>query len=184
MKPSDAFSADLRFSYDRTETSAYYFVIPRSEEGNPFSDFTTPGNANDVSSPIHIGNRSRRDSRERCGWGCKGSGGRSPRGPRTSQTRYTMPSSRRGTLAEQGSCGEPCRGAMASTTNYVEHPQLVAERIERFANIVGRERVMAGTDCGFGTFAGFGPVERDIAYLKLQSLVEGAEIASRRLWRR
>jgi 5-methyltetrahydropteroyltriglutamate--homocysteine methyltransferase len=74
-------------------------------------------------------------------------------------------------------------GLLATTTNYVEHPQLVAERIERFAKIVGRERVMAGTDCGFGTFAGFGPVEPDIAYLKLQSLVEGAQIASRRLWR-
>ena len=61
--------------------------------------------------------------------------------------------------------------------------ELVAERIERFADIVGRERVMAGTDCGFGTFAGFGPVEPDIAYLKLRSLVEGAQIASRRLWR-
>ena len=74
-------------------------------------------------------------------------------------------------------------GVLATTTNYVEHPQLVAERIERFAKIVGRERVMAGTDCGFGTFAGFGPVEPDIAYLKLRSLVEGAQIASRRLWR-
>jgi 5-methyltetrahydropteroyltriglutamate--homocysteine methyltransferase len=74
-------------------------------------------------------------------------------------------------------------GLLATTTNYVEHPQLVAERIERFAQIVGRERVMAGTDCGFGTFAGFGPVEPDIAYLKLQSLVEGAQIASGRLWR-
>jgi 5-methyltetrahydropteroyltriglutamate--homocysteine methyltransferase len=74
-------------------------------------------------------------------------------------------------------------GVLATTTNYVEHPQLVAERLERFARIVGRERVMAGTDCGFGTFAGFGPVEPDIAYLKLQSLVEGARIASGRLWR-
>jgi 5-methyltetrahydropteroyltriglutamate--homocysteine methyltransferase len=74
-------------------------------------------------------------------------------------------------------------GVLATTTNYIEHPQLVAERIERFAHIVGRERVMAGTDCGFGTFAGFGPVEPDIAYLKLKSLVEGAQIASGRLWR-
>ena len=74
-------------------------------------------------------------------------------------------------------------GVLATTTNYVEHPQLVAERLERFAHVVGRERVMAGTDCGFGTFAGFGPVEPDIAYLKLQSLVEGARLASRRLWR-
>jgi len=73
-------------------------------------------------------------------------------------------------------------GMLATTTNYVEHPELVAERLERFAHLVGRERVMAGTDCGFGTFAGFGPVEPDIAYLKLKSLVEGARIASRRLW--
>jgi len=74
-------------------------------------------------------------------------------------------------------------GLLATTTNYIEHPQLVAERIERFAHIVGRERVLAGTDCGFGTFAGFGPVEPDIAYLKLQALAEGAQIASSRLWR-
>jgi 5-methyltetrahydropteroyltriglutamate--homocysteine methyltransferase len=71
-------------------------------------------------------------------------------------------------------------GVLSSTTNYVEHPMLVAERIEHFANIVGRDRVIAGTDCGFGTFAGFGPVEPDIAYMKLRSLVEGAQIASRR----
>ncbi|MEJ0005259.1 MAG: hypothetical protein WDM77_02425 [Steroidobacteraceae bacterium] len=50
-------------------------------------------------------------------------------------------------------------GVISSTTNYVEHPLLVAERIERFARIVGRDRIIAGTDCGFGTFAGFGPVE-------------------------
>jgi 5-methyltetrahydropteroyltriglutamate--homocysteine methyltransferase len=75
-------------------------------------------------------------------------------------------------------------GLLATTTNYIEHPQLVAERIQRFADIVGRERVMAGTDCGFGTFAGFGPVEPDIAYLKLQALAQGAQIASSRLWRR
>ena len=74
-------------------------------------------------------------------------------------------------------------GLLTTTTNYIEHPLLVAERIERFADIVGRDRVMAGTDCGFGTFAGFGPVEPDIAYLKLQSLAEGAQIASSRLWR-
>ncbi|HEY6457013.1 MAG TPA: cobalamin-independent methionine synthase II family protein [Steroidobacteraceae bacterium] len=72
-------------------------------------------------------------------------------------------------------------GVLSTTTNYVEHPELVAERIERFARIVGPDRVIAGTDCGFGTFAGFGPVEPDIAYMKLQSLVQGAQIASRRL---
>ncbi len=73
-------------------------------------------------------------------------------------------------------------GVLATTTNYIEHPQLVADRIERFAQIVGRERVIAGTDCGFGTFAGFGPVEPEIAYLKLASMVEGARMASARLW--
>lgn len=75
-------------------------------------------------------------------------------------------------------------GVLSSTTNYVEHPLLVAERIGRYADVVGRERVIAGSDCGFGTFAGFGPVDPDVAYLKLQSLVEGARIASDRLWGR
>ena len=74
-------------------------------------------------------------------------------------------------------------GVIGSTSNYVEHPELVAERICRYADLVGRERVIAGSDCGFSTFAGFGPVDPDIAYLKLRSLVEGAEIASRRIWR-
>jgi 5-methyltetrahydropteroyltriglutamate--homocysteine methyltransferase len=73
-------------------------------------------------------------------------------------------------------------GVLSTTTNYVEHPELVAERLERFANIVGRERVIAGTDCGFGTFAGFGPVDPDIVWMKLKSLVDGAAIASKRLW--
>ena len=74
-------------------------------------------------------------------------------------------------------------GVIGSTSNYVDHPQLVAERIRRYADLVGRERVIAGSDCGFSTFAGFGPVDPDVAYLKLRSLVEGAEIASRELWR-
>jgi 5-methyltetrahydropteroyltriglutamate--homocysteine methyltransferase len=73
-------------------------------------------------------------------------------------------------------------GVISSTTNYVEHPLLVAERLERLAALVGRERVIGGSDCGYGTFAGFGPVEPDIAYMKLGSLVEGARIASGRLW--
>jgi 5-methyltetrahydropteroyltriglutamate--homocysteine methyltransferase len=73
-------------------------------------------------------------------------------------------------------------GVLATTTNYIEHPLLVAQRLETYASIVGRDRVIAGTDCGFGTFAGFGPVEPDIAYLKLKSLAEGARIASDRLW--
>ena len=73
-------------------------------------------------------------------------------------------------------------GVIDSTTNFVEHPELVAERICRFADIVGRERVLAGTDCGFSTFAGFGAVDPDIVYAKLGSLAEGATLASARLW--
>ena len=73
-------------------------------------------------------------------------------------------------------------GVIDSTTNFIEHPELVAQRIERFANIVGKERVIAGTDCGFSTFAGFGAVDEDIVYAKLQALAEGAAIASGRLW--
>ena len=71
-----------------------------------------------------------------------------------------------------------------STTNFVEHPELVAERILRFADLVGRERVIAGTDCGFATFAGFGAVDGEIAYAKLGALAEGAALASRQLWNR
>ncbi|HEV7716061.1 MAG TPA: cobalamin-independent methionine synthase II family protein [Steroidobacteraceae bacterium] len=73
-------------------------------------------------------------------------------------------------------------GVLGSTTNYIEHPLLVAERLCVFANIVGRERVLAGTDCGFSTFAGFGPVDPDVTYLKFASMAEGARIASQRLW--
>jgi len=73
-------------------------------------------------------------------------------------------------------------GMIDSTTNFVEHPRLVAQRILRYADIVGRERVMAGTDCGFSTFAGFGAVDEDIVYAKLGSLVEGAASASEALW--
>jgi 5-methyltetrahydropteroyltriglutamate--homocysteine methyltransferase len=74
-------------------------------------------------------------------------------------------------------------GVLSSTTNYVEHPELVAERLLRFADIVGRERVMAGSDCGFSTFAGFGAVDPDIVYMKLGAMAEGARLASRRLWK-
>jgi 5-methyltetrahydropteroyltriglutamate--homocysteine methyltransferase len=73
-------------------------------------------------------------------------------------------------------------GVLDSSSNFVEHPELVAQRIARFTDIVGRERVLAGTDCGFGTFAGLGKVDADIAYKKLASLVQGADIASKRLW--
>jgi 5-methyltetrahydropteroyltriglutamate--homocysteine methyltransferase len=73
-------------------------------------------------------------------------------------------------------------GVLTSTSNYVEHPELIAQRICQFADIVGRERVLAGTDCGFGTFAGIGKMDADISYAKLASLAEGARRASRRLW--
>ena len=72
-------------------------------------------------------------------------------------------------------------GVVDTTTNFVEHPKLVAERIKRFVDIVGADRVIAGSDCGFGTFAGFGAVDPDIAYAKLSSLAEGAALASSRL---
>jgi len=73
-------------------------------------------------------------------------------------------------------------GVIDTNTNHVEHAQLVAQRIEAFAAIVGRERVMAGTDCGFGTFAKLPPVYPSIAWEKLKSLVAGARLASERLW--
>jgi 5-methyltetrahydropteroyltriglutamate--homocysteine methyltransferase len=67
-------------------------------------------------------------------------------------------------------------GVVDTTTNFVEHPELVAERIRRFVDIVGNERVIAGSDCGFGTFAGFGAVDPSIAYAKLGALSEGAAL--------
>jgi 5-methyltetrahydropteroyltriglutamate--homocysteine methyltransferase len=73
-------------------------------------------------------------------------------------------------------------GVLDTSTNYVEHPELVAQRICRFADIVGRERVIAGTDCGFGTFAGYGKLDPDISFKKLRAMAEGAAIASKRLW--
>jgi 5-methyltetrahydropteroyltriglutamate--homocysteine methyltransferase len=75
-------------------------------------------------------------------------------------------------------------GVIDTSTNYVEHPELVAQRITRYADIVGRERVIASTDCGLGTFAGYGPVEPAIAWEKMRSLTRGAELASRQLWSR
>ena len=71
-------------------------------------------------------------------------------------------------------------GVVDTTSNFVEHPELVAQRIERFVEIVGTERVIAGSDCGFGTFAGFGAVDPDIAYAKLQTIRAGADIAASR----
>ena len=71
-------------------------------------------------------------------------------------------------------------GVVDTTTNFVEHPEVVAQRIERFTDIVGRDRVIAGSDCGFGTFAGFGAVDPDIAYAKLEALSQGAVLAAAR----
>jgi 5-methyltetrahydropteroyltriglutamate--homocysteine methyltransferase len=75
-------------------------------------------------------------------------------------------------------------GVIDSTTNFIEHPELVAQRIETYANVVGKERVIAGCDCGFATFAGFGAVDPDIAWAKLEALSKGAALASQRLWAR
>jgi 5-methyltetrahydropteroyltriglutamate--homocysteine methyltransferase len=72
-------------------------------------------------------------------------------------------------------------GVLDSTTNYVEHPELVAERIVRYARLVGRENVIAGTDCGFATFADLVTVDPTITWLKLRAMADGAELASREL---
>jgi 5-methyltetrahydropteroyltriglutamate--homocysteine methyltransferase len=73
-------------------------------------------------------------------------------------------------------------GVLDSTSNFIEHPELVAERIGRYARLVGRENVIAGTDCGFGTWVGQAAVDPDIVWAKLASLAEGARLASRELW--
>jgi 5-methyltetrahydropteroyltriglutamate--homocysteine methyltransferase len=73
-------------------------------------------------------------------------------------------------------------GVIDSTTNYIEHPDLVAQRIVRYAELVGRENLIAGTDCGFASFAASGSVDPAIVWAKLGALAEGAELASRELW--
>jgi 5-methyltetrahydropteroyltriglutamate--homocysteine methyltransferase len=73
-------------------------------------------------------------------------------------------------------------GVIDSTTNFVEHPELVAERIVRYAQVVGKENLIAGCDCGFGTFAGRVQVDSNIVWYKLRALVEGARLASEELW--
>jgi len=75
-----------------------------------------------------------------------------------------------------------CPGVLDSVNNFIEHPRLIAQRLMTYANIVGRERVMAGTDCGFGTFAGYGAIHPSIGYAKLKSMAEGAAMASKELW--
>jgi 5-methyltetrahydropteroyltriglutamate--homocysteine methyltransferase len=73
-------------------------------------------------------------------------------------------------------------GVLDSTTNYIEHPELVAERVCRFAKVVGRDNVIADTDCGFATFAGFLTVDPKITWAKFRAMAEGARLASQQLW--
>ncbi|HEY3823928.1 MAG TPA: cobalamin-independent methionine synthase II family protein [Bryobacteraceae bacterium] len=73
-------------------------------------------------------------------------------------------------------------GVIGANSNYVEHPEVVAQRIVRYAHVVGKERVIAGTDCGFGTFAGFGSVYPPFCWMKMKALSEGARMASQQLW--
>jgi 5-methyltetrahydropteroyltriglutamate--homocysteine methyltransferase len=76
-----------------------------------------------------------------------------------------------------------CPGVIECQSNYIEHPELVAQRIERYAKIVGRERVMAGVDCGFSVHAGMRGIDPDVVWAKLAALAQGAAIATERLWR-
>ena len=75
-------------------------------------------------------------------------------------------------------------GVITNSSVLVEHPELVAQRIVRFADFMGRENVIAGTDCGFATFAGSDEVHASIVWAKLEALARGAEIASKQLWGR
>ena len=74
-------------------------------------------------------------------------------------------------------------GVLDSTTNFIEHPELVAQRLVRYAEVVGRERVMAGSDCGFATFGRSNLVEPEITWAKIAVMAEGARLASQQLWR-
>jgi 5-methyltetrahydropteroyltriglutamate--homocysteine methyltransferase len=74
-------------------------------------------------------------------------------------------------------------GVIESKSNFIEHPELIAQRIARFANLVGRENVIAGTDCGYGTWVGQAAVDPDVVWAKLAALAEGARIATRQFWR-
>lgn len=73
-------------------------------------------------------------------------------------------------------------GVLDSTTHFIEHLRRVVQRIGQFGRIVGRERVIAGTDCGFGIFAGFGAVHADIVYAKFSAMADGAAMASEQRW--
>ena len=130
--------------------------------------------------------RARTTTTSRCARSSTSSCRRAPapisvRGAPTRATSTSGASSRTSTLPDDKVL---IPGVIDSTTNYIEHPELVAERIVRLARLVGRERVIAGTDCGFATFAGFAPVFPSIVYAKLGALAEGAERASEELWAR
>ena len=73
-------------------------------------------------------------------------------------------------------------GVIESKSNFIEHPELIAQRLDRYAKLVGRENVMAGSDCGFGTWVGQAAVDPDVVWAKMAAMVEGARIASRRFW--
>ena len=70
-------------------------------------------------------------------------------------------------------------GVIDSTSNFVEHPELIVDRLKKFSSVIPKDQLMAGTDCGFSTFAGFGKIDEEICYKKLTSLVEGTAIASK-----
>jgi 5-methyltetrahydropteroyltriglutamate--homocysteine methyltransferase len=73
-------------------------------------------------------------------------------------------------------------GVIESKSNFIEHPEVIANRIANYARLVGRENVIAGSDCGYGTWVGQAAVDPDIVWAKLAALAEGAHLASRRFW--
>jgi 5-methyltetrahydropteroyltriglutamate--homocysteine methyltransferase len=74
-------------------------------------------------------------------------------------------------------------GVIESKANFIEHPEVIAQRIARYANLVGRENVIAGSDCGYGTWVGQAAVDPDVVFAKLAAMAEGARIASRQFWK-
>ena len=74
-------------------------------------------------------------------------------------------------------------GVIESKSNFIEHPELIAQRITRYANLVGRENVIAGSDCGFGTWVGQAAVDPDVVFAKLKAMADGAALASRQFWK-
>jgi 5-methyltetrahydropteroyltriglutamate--homocysteine methyltransferase len=74
-------------------------------------------------------------------------------------------------------------GVIESKSNFIEHPELIAQRIGRYAKLVGRENVIAGSDCGYGTWVGQAAVDPDVVWAKLAAMAEGARIASREFWK-